>query len=317
MDNRRSDSSTSESSSANRDSENRKQSATRNHENYGGDSRSRGRDESSVRTDHSSRNSRSSRPLSTVSQTPTRSGIGIDENEWEQPERLCTSSNLRGIASGTPLLGGLTPMTDRETGLRSNPADTPLSMSGRGGLIRPSARAENGQKGRPTDEWEKATPLRGGNISADNSVEETPVITSTDDDEEKLPSSTPRTALSRRAMQRAGFLVQDTPMLGEGDNGDGAIANKKNGRSKYYDPDEEDDEFDRDFYLSEEGPTFDSSSDNSGSFLGSAAKFKQREDQMAKSRAKGEVKVAGMSAKKSQLHVDQAAWEDNRMLQSG
>jgi hypothetical protein len=318
MDNRRSDSNRSESSSTNRDSDNRKQSASRNHENNSGDRRSRGRDETSVRTDHSSSSARPSRSLSTVSQTPTRSGIGIDENEWEQPERLCTSSNLRGIASGTPLLGGLTPMTDRETGLRSYPGDTPLSMSGRGGLIRPSARAENGQKGRPADEWDKATPLRGGSISAESTSEETPVITSTDDDEEKLPSSTPRTALSRRAMQRAGFLVQDTPMLGEGDNGDGAIANKKNGRrSKYYDPDEEDDEFDRDFYLSEEGPTFDSSSDNSGSFLGSAAKFKQREDQMAKSRAKGEGKMAGMSAKKSQLHVDQAAWEDNRMLQSG
>lgn len=318
IDSRRSDNSRSESSSTNRDSDNRKQSVNRNHENNSGDRRSRGRDESSVRTDHSSSSARSSRPLSTVSQTPTRSGIGIDENEWEQPERLCTSSNLRGIASGTPLLGGLTPMTDRETGLRSFPGDTPLSMSGRGGLIRPSARAENGSKGRPADEWDKATPLRGGHVSAESTEEETPAIPSTDDDEEKLPSSTPRTALSRRAMQRAGFLVQDTPMLGEGDNGDGAIANKKNGRkSKYYDPDEEDDEFDRDFYLSEEGPTFDSNSDNSGSFLGSAAKFKQREDQMAKSRAKGEGKMAGMSAKKSQLHVDQAAWEDNRMLQSG
>ena len=50
---------------------------------------------------------------------------------------------------------------------------------------------------------------------------------------------------------------------------------------------------------------------------GNAVKFKQREDQMAKSRAKGEGKIAGMSARKSQLHVDQSAWEDNRMLQSG
>ena len=123
---------------------------------------------------------------------------------------------------------------------------------------------------------------------------------------------------SRKAMQRAGFLVQDTPMLGENDNGDGALPrNKDRTRSKYYDPDEENDEFDRDFYLSEEGPTFDSNGDNSGSFLGSAVKFKEREDQMAKSRAKGEGKMAGMSARKSQLHVDQAAWEDNRMLQSG
>ena len=38
---------------------------------------------------------------------------------------------------------------------------------------------------------------------------------------------------------------------------------------------------------------------------------------MAKSRARGEDKLAGVSARNSQLHVDQSAWEDNRMLQSG
>jgi pre-mRNA-splicing factor ATP-dependent RNA helicase DHX38/PRP16 len=38
---------------------------------------------------------------------------------------------------------------------------------------------------------------------------------------------------------------------------------------------------------------------------------------MSKQRQKGSTKIAGMSAKKSQLHVDQEAWEDNRLLQSG
>jgi len=38
---------------------------------------------------------------------------------------------------------------------------------------------------------------------------------------------------------------------------------------------------------------------------------------MSKSRAKGDTKIAGMSARKSQLYVDQEAWEENRLLQSG
>ena len=81
-----------------------------------------------------------------------------------------------------------------------------------------------------------------------------------DEGEDNVPSSTPRTALSMRAMQRAGFLIQDTPMLSEGDNGDGAITKIKNKNRKFYDPDEEEDEFSRDYYLGEEGPTFDTGS---------------------------------------------------------
>ena len=38
---------------------------------------------------------------------------------------------------------------------------------------------------------------------------------------------------------------------------------------------------------------------------------------MARRRAKGDTKRAGMSAKRSQLLVDQEAWEDNRLIQSG
>jgi hypothetical protein len=255
----------------------------------------------------------------------SRSGIGIDESEWEQPERLCTSSNVRGIVSGTPLGTPLvrgrtpmTPMTDSEMSKRSV-MDTPLSKSGRGGLMKPVGRIDAINRDRQRGaEWDQSTPFRGDNSSRESTAMQSETAEVDEDDGDKAPSSTPRTALSRRAMQRAGFLVQETPMLGEWDNGDGAIVNKKGSKGrKFYDPDEEDDEFDRDFYLSEEGPTFDTNGDNSGSFLGSSAKFKQREDQMAKSRAQGEAKIAGKSARKSQLHVDQSAWEDNRMLQSG
>jgi len=52
-------------------------------------------------------------------------------------------------------------------------------------------------------------------------------------------------------------------------------------------------------------------------FLGSEKKFREREDQMAKKRAQGDTKLAGVSARRSQLHHDQEAWESNRLVQSG
>ena len=95
-----------------------------------------------------------------------------------------------------------------------------------------------------------------------------------------------------------------------------------------YSDDDDDDAFDRDFYLSEEGTLGSSGGDFSSGekFLGSSKKFKEREEAMAKSRMRGDClnqskagssKVVGMSARKSQLHVDQQAWEENRLMQSG
>ncbi len=81
---------------------------------------------------------------------------------------------------------------------------------------------------------------------------------------------------------------------------------------------EVDEEFDRDFYLAEEGYNHadDSRRDR---FIGDTGKYKQREEQWAKSRARGDpLKFnKGVSSKKSQLNADQCAWENNRLLQSG
>ena len=192
-----------------------------------------------------------STPLLSVktSETPSRSGIGIDENEWEQPERLCTSSNVRGVVSGTPLgtplMGSRTPltsMTGGETGTTRESLGTPLTIGGDRRKGRGLDRDQKGERVRVPDEWDHATPMRGEgrdgstdqgslksqSISGDQGAEDEEEA---DVDDKKAPSSTPRTALSRRAMQRAGFLVQDTPMLGEGDNGDGALT-KGNGYSR-------------------------------------------------------------------------------------
>jgi flagellar biosynthesis GTPase FlhF len=76
-------------------------------------------------------------------------------------------------------------------------------------------------------------------------------------------------------------------------------------------------DFERDFYLSEEGQILDTDTGAGDKFLGNTEKFLAREAQMAKSRARGDQKIAGVSARKSQLNADQEAWEDNRLLQSG
>lgn len=52
-------------------------------------------------------------------------------------------------------------------------------------------------------------------------------------------------------------------------------------------------------------------------FLGDRAKLESREQEMAKQRARGDMKQAGISAKKSQMHMDQDTWEEQRLLQSG
>lgn len=140
------------------------------------------------------------------------------------------------------------------------------------------------------DEWERPTPLRSsGSVSTYNT--------------NATPATQSRTVLNSKLIERLGYHVEETPIINE---------------SERYNPNEDSDEdFDRDFYLSEEGQTLGAEGHVGGSFVGSEEKFRAREEAMAKSRAKGDTKIAGMSAKKSQLYVDQEAWEENRLLQSG
>lgn len=140
--------------------------------------------------------------------------------------------------------------------------------------------------------WEAPTPVRPA-----PSTEVSTQITQM--------SSTPRTALTNRAMRMAGFII-DEP-----------VGDEKETPSQAHE-ESDDEDFDRRFYLSEEGQTtVENEEDVTSKFLGNPLKFKEREEQMAKSRARGDAKIAGMSAKMSQLHADQEAWEDNRLLQSG
>jgi pre-mRNA-splicing factor ATP-dependent RNA helicase DHX38/PRP16 len=76
--------------------------------------------------------------------------------------------------------------------------------------------------------------------------------------------------------------------------------------------DDDDGGFERDFYLEGEGDTT-----GDKSFVGSETKFRDREAQMEKRRSQGATKIAGKSARTSQLRADQSAWEDNLLVRSG
>jgi hypothetical protein len=186
---------------------------------------------------------------------PARSGIGLDADEWEAPERLSTSLKRPAISTVTS-----TPLTSNES-------------------VSTGAQRSN--------EWDRPTPLRGA-ASGNNT---------------DLTASKSRTVLNAKLIERLGYHVEETPLISE---------------SERYNPnDEEDEDFDRDFYLSEEGQTLGAEGHIGGAFIGNEEKFKAREEAMSKTRAKGDTKIAGMSARKSQLYVDQEAWEENRLLQSG
>ncbi|RYY78043.1 hypothetical protein EON63_18025 [archaeon] len=134
-------------------------------------------------------------PKTDWGQPPQRSGIGLDANEWEAPERLSTS-----IQRATP-----------------SAAQTPLSLaSGR-------TTKESVSSGRGGDEWEMPTPLRPGTESLASNPP---------------PSSVrSKTVLNTKLLERLGYYNVNPPSP-TGEN---------------YDAAEEDEEFDRDFYLSEEG----------------------------------------------------------------
>ena len=186
---------------------------------------------------------------------------------------------------------------ERDKGGKSLPPPSSSSTYSSSGRTSTAHTESTSSTSNAKNEWDFPTPaVGGGGASSTSSLGSSRGSTS------RAPSSyvlgsTPRQTVSNKAIRRAGFIVDDSP------------------EPEYTDNDEADDDYDRNFYLSEEGPT---QGDEAGEgFLGSKAKFKEREDRMSRDRAKGDVKRAGMSAKKSQVHADQEAWEDKVMLQSG
>ncbi|KAI9990135.1 hypothetical protein PInf_020561 [Phytophthora infestans] len=83
---------------------------------------------------------------------------------------------------------------------------------------------------------------------------------------------------------------------------------------KQYD-DQVEEEFDREFYLNDDAGGIEAHEGHV--FLGSEEKFKALEQQLEQTRARGDNKLKGMSARASALSADQEAWEKNRLLTSG
>lgn len=83
---------------------------------------------------------------------------------------------------------------------------------------------------------------------------------------------------------------------------------------KHYD-DQVEEDFDREFYLNDDTGGMETHEDHV--FLGNEAKFQALEHKLAQTRARGETKFKGMSARASALSADQEAWETNRLLTSG
>ncbi|CAN0379127.1 unnamed protein product, partial [Ectocarpus sp. 12 AP-2014] len=79
----------------------------------------------------------------------------------------------------------------------------------------------------------------------------------------------------------------------------------------------EDEEYDRGFYLRDDGGGAVEDSETANPFLGDEKKFAAKEAENAKLRARGEGKIANRTAKASQMSADQDAWENNRLLTSG
>lgn len=86
------------------------------------------------------------------------------------------------------------------------------------------------------------------------------------------------------------------------------------GPKKQYD-DEVEEDFDREFYLNDDAGGIEAHEGHV--FLGSEEKFKALEEQLEQTRARGDNKLKGMSARASALSADQEAWEKNRLLTSG
>jgi pre-mRNA-splicing factor ATP-dependent RNA helicase DHX38/PRP16 len=80
---------------------------------------------------------------------------------------------------------------------------------------------------------------------------------------------------------------------------------------------DDDDSFERDFYLADDEEFVQDSNDNMGRFLYESAKTKQREQEMEKQRNQNTGRTTIRDARRSALQDDQEAWEQSRLLSSG
>ncbi|TYZ68914.1 hypothetical protein PybrP1_012252 [[Pythium] brassicae (nom. inval.)] len=125
------------------------------------------------------------------------------------------------------------------------------------------------------------------------------------------PTPTPQTrsgASGDDVADRYGYAAEDT------DRRQRPGARQREAPKKQYDDAAEED-FDREFYLGDEAGGYERHEESA--FMGNPQKFRELEEKLAATRARGETKLRGMSARTSALNADQEAWETNRLLTSG
>lgn len=128
-------------------------------------------------------------------------------------------------------------------------------------------------------EWDKPTPLRGSSQSVQqNSNLFSKSSHLTTGRSSTVAAHTPNTILNPRIMRNLGFNVDFDEMNTNQDVDKSKLQSAYNGN-------EEDEDFDRDYYLAEEGGGGDYEEDSK--FLGSETKFQQREDEMSRKRNQG------------------------------
>lgn len=139
--------------------------------------------------------------------------------------------------------------------------------------------------------------------------------TSTTENERRLYSKTKSKSSTRQSNSRSSSKCNANGR--DNDKSDCILRDHRTlpGPKKVY-ADEEEERIDREFYLQDEQGGYHEA-EESRVFMGSHEKFRAMEEKIAKTRARGETKLKGMSARASALNADQEAWETNRLLTSG
>ncbi|RLN96655.1 hypothetical protein BBJ28_00020329 [Nothophytophthora sp. Chile5] len=178
-----------------------------------------------------------------------------------------------------------------------------------------SARSERATALQASD-WDEPERLRS--VSTTSSSRDTPSTRRTSDWDHPTPSPMRRHGGDDDVMSS----TRSRGSYSARDEGDSSLPvqqqQRRRGRQeapkKVYD-DEAEEDFDREFYLNDDAGGVEMHEGHA--FLGNAEKFRALEEQMEQTRARGDNKLKGMSARASALSADQEAWENNRLLTSG
>ncbi|CAI5710794.1 unnamed protein product [Hyaloperonospora brassicae] len=272
----------------------------------------------SRRSRTSSHSSRSSYQSSSSRRSPGRL--------FASRSRACTSADDLRCVSGLGLDKLAAEKRRERESCRSNGSNVALDREKREKLMEKSQSArQKSAAGLELSEWDEPEQLKSVSMyQEDKGQSETPTTrgnsrsTSTQKDEAKRELGTKTEQEDRRGRTRSRSSTSTREDGMDVVSPTGLSHRRRRGRveapKKEY-KDEVEENFDREFYLNDDAGGIELHEGHA--FLGSAKKFKALEEQLEQTRARGDNKLKGMSAKASALSADQEAWEKNRLLTSG